>query len=111
MSIDRDTPLLLPPNLRAWVPDDHLVHFLLDAVAPLDRHQVKVNTRGSGSEPYPPPMLLALLSYSLLIRLVAKRVKRRGIARRSRHPMERRLATGFERSTTPSRLQTGAPTH
>ena len=25
--IDRDTPLLLPPNLRDWVPADHLVHF------------------------------------------------------------------------------------
>lgn len=30
VSIDRDTPLLLPPNLRDWVPEDHLVHFILD---------------------------------------------------------------------------------
>ena len=30
--IDRDTPLLLPPNLRDWVPADHRVHFILDAV-------------------------------------------------------------------------------
>ena len=44
--IDRDTPLLLPPNLRDWVPADHLVHFLLDAVEALDLRQVKVNTRG-----------------------------------------------------------------
>ena len=36
MVIDRDTPLLLPPNLRDWVPDDHLVHFILDAVDALD---------------------------------------------------------------------------
>jgi hypothetical protein len=28
--IVRDTPLLLPPNLRDWVPADHLVHFILD---------------------------------------------------------------------------------
>ncbi len=60
---DRDTPLLLPPNLRDWVPDDHLVHFLLDAVDALDLRRVKVNTRGPGSEPYPPPRLLALLIY------------------------------------------------
>ena len=62
--IDRDTPLLLPPNLRDWVPADHLVHFILDAVEALDLHQVKVNLRGTGSEQYPPPMLLGLLIYS-----------------------------------------------
>ena len=62
--IDRDTPLLLPPNLRDWVPADHLVHFILDAVDALDLRQVKVNTRGTGSEQYPPHMLLALLIYS-----------------------------------------------
>ena len=32
VSVDRDTPLLLPPDLRDWVPADHLVHFILDAV-------------------------------------------------------------------------------
>lgn len=62
--IDRDTPLLLPPNLRDWVPADHLVHFILDAVDALDLRQVKVNTRGTGSEQYPPHLLLALLLYS-----------------------------------------------
>jgi transposase len=62
--IDRDTPLLLPPNLRDWVSEDHLVHFIVDAVAALDLRQVKVNERGTGSEQYPPTMLLALLIYS-----------------------------------------------
>jgi len=64
VSIDRDTPLLLPPNLRDWVPADHLVHFIMDAVAALDLRQIKVNERGTGSEQYPPTMLLALLIYS-----------------------------------------------
>ena len=62
--IDRDTPLLLPPNLRDWVPADHLVHFILDAVDALDLRPVKVNTRGTGSEQYPPHLLLGLLLYS-----------------------------------------------
>lgn len=62
--IGRDTPLLLPPNLRDWVPADPLVHFILDAVDALDLRQVKVNTRGPGSEQYPPHELLALLIYS-----------------------------------------------
>jgi transposase len=64
VSVDRDTPLLLPPDLRDWVRDDHLVHFILDAVAALDLRQIKVNERGTGSEQYPPTMLLALLIYS-----------------------------------------------
>jgi transposase len=64
VSTDRDTPLLLPPDLRDWVPADHLVHFILDAVDALDLRQVRVNTRGTGSEQYPPHMLLALLIYS-----------------------------------------------
>lgn len=62
--IDRDTPLLLPPNLRDWVAADHLVHFISDAVEAIDLRQVRVNTRGTGSEQYPPYMMLSLLIYS-----------------------------------------------
>ena len=64
VNIDRDTPLLLPPNLRDWVPADHLAHFVVDAVEALDLRQVKVNARGTGDEQYPPAMMLALLIYS-----------------------------------------------
>ena len=34
--VDRDTPMLLPPDLRDWVPADTIVHFVMDAVDPLD---------------------------------------------------------------------------
>ena len=64
VNIDRDTALLLPPDLREWVPEDHLVHFLLEAVAQLDLRAARVNERGSGSAQYPPSLLLALLVYS-----------------------------------------------
>jgi transposase len=64
VNIDRDTPLLLPPDLRDWVPADHLAHFVIDAVEALDLRQVKVNTRGTGDAQYPPTMLLGLLIYS-----------------------------------------------
>lgn len=73
VNLDRDTPLLLPPNLRDWVPADHLVHFVMDAVAALDLRQVKVNARGTGSEQYPPSMLLALLIYSYATGLFSSR--------------------------------------
>jgi hypothetical protein len=64
VNIDRETPLLLAPDLRDWVAPNHLCHFIVDAVAELDLRQVKVNERGSGSEQYSPPMLMALIIYS-----------------------------------------------
>ena len=63
VSIDRSTPMLLPPDLRDWLPENHLVHFILDAVSKLNSISFKVNASGSGSEQYPPDMLLALLMY------------------------------------------------
>ena len=33
---DRDQELLLPPSLREWLADDHLVWFVIDAVAEMD---------------------------------------------------------------------------
>lgn len=63
VNIDYDTPLILPPNLRDWVPAGHLAHFILDAVEEMDLRQVRVNERGTGNEQYPPRMLLALLVY------------------------------------------------
>lgn len=64
VNIDRDTPLLLPPDLRDWVAADHLVHFVIDAMEAVDTRVAVVNERGTGSEQYPPAMLLALLVYS-----------------------------------------------
>ena len=62
--IDRDPPLLRPPNLRDWVRADPLVQFMLDAVAALELRQIQVNTRGTGSEQSPPALRLSLLLYS-----------------------------------------------
>jgi transposase len=64
VNIDRDTPLLLPPNLWDWVPENHLAHFILDVVEELDLRRFKVNDRGTGSPQYPPRMMLPLLLYS-----------------------------------------------
>jgi transposase len=56
--------MLLPPDLRDWVPADHLVHFVIDAIGELDVRMARVNEQGSGSEQYPPAMMLGLLIYS-----------------------------------------------
>lgn len=64
VNIDRNTPMLLPPDLRDWVREDDLVHFVIDAVAVLDVSAARVNQRGTGCEQYPPGMMLSLLIYS-----------------------------------------------
>jgi len=62
-NVDRETPMLLPVDLRQWVPEDDLVHFVISPVDTMRLPSLKVNRRGSGSEQYPPHMMLALLVY------------------------------------------------
>ena len=50
VNIGHDTPLLLPPDLRDWVPEDHLVHFIMDALGLLDLSAARVNHRDGGGE-------------------------------------------------------------
>ena len=64
VNVDHDTPLLLPPDVREWVPEGHLVHFIMDAVGQLDLSKARVNERGTGDRQYPPSMMLAGLIYS-----------------------------------------------
>lgn len=63
VTVDRQTPMFLPCDLREWLPADPLVHFILDAVEQLPLSHFHVNARGTGREQYPPAMMLALLIY------------------------------------------------
>lgn len=63
VSVDHDTALLLPPDLRDWVPEGHMVHFIMEAVALLNLEAARVNTRGTGHAQYPPSLMLGLLLY------------------------------------------------
>src|ERR1700751_1087530 len=63
VEVDRNTPMLLPADLRDWVPEDDLVHFVIEAVRTLPSGQFVVNERRRGYAHYPPSMMLALLIY------------------------------------------------
>ena len=63
VNIDRDTPMLLPPDLRDWVDKDDIVHFVLDVAHRVSSDFAQINHRGTGSAQYPPSMMLALLLY------------------------------------------------
>ena len=40
--------MLLPADLRDWVPEDDLVHFVIEAVKTLPTGEFVVNERGTG---------------------------------------------------------------
>jgi hypothetical protein len=49
VNIDRETPMLLPPDLREWVRGDDLAHFILEAVEGLDTGMAAINERGAAA--------------------------------------------------------------
>lgn len=60
---DRSQRLLLPPDLRDWVADDDIAHFIIEAVERVPVGAFRVNERGTGKAQYHPRMMLALLIY------------------------------------------------
>jgi transposase len=62
---DRDQAFLLPPDLRDWLPADHLAWFVLDVVDQLDLGPLLNAYRGDGHgrAADAPRMLLAVLLY------------------------------------------------
>lgn len=63
VNIDRSTPMLLPPDIREWVQQDDLAHFLVDAVQLMDFSAASRNERGTGNAQYPPAMMFCVLVY------------------------------------------------
>jgi transposase len=65
LSPQRDQPLLLPVDMREWLPEDDLAFVVLDAVATLDLGEFRRRYRadGHGRAAYDPEMMVALLLY------------------------------------------------
>lgn len=62
-SYDRSQRLLLPPDLKDWVADDDLAHFIVEAAERIDMGAFHVSRTGSGKAQYHPRMMLSLLVY------------------------------------------------
>lgn len=64
--VARDQVFLLAPDMREWLPGDHLVWFVLDTLETLDLSQFEACRRrgGVGAAGYDPRMLLGLLIYA-----------------------------------------------
>ena len=63
VNIDRKSPMLMPPDLRDWLPENHIARLIVDVVEGLDLRSFRTNDRGTGDCQYPPSMLAALLIY------------------------------------------------
>jgi transposase len=65
----RDQEFLLPPNMAEWLPEDHLVWFVIDVVDRLDTKAFHARARrgGVGRQGFDPDMLLGLLVYAYAV--------------------------------------------
>jgi transposase len=61
----RDQPLLMPVDMREWLPEDDMVFVVLDAVATLDLGEFcrRYRADGHGRAAFDPEMMVALLLY------------------------------------------------
>jgi transposase len=65
IACDREQTFLMPPDIRAWLPEGHLAWFVLDAVARMDLAVFYGAYRrdGHGRPAFDPGMMVALLLY------------------------------------------------
>lgn len=63
VTIDRNTPYLLPPSIQDYLPENHLARFVVEMVDLLDMRDILGVYAGKGKKPYHPAMLVALLFY------------------------------------------------
>lgn len=61
--VDRNSPMLISPDLQSWLPKDHLARFIVDLVEEVSPNGFIVNESGSGSSQFPPLMMCMLLIY------------------------------------------------
>jgi transposase len=58
---DRDQPFLLPPDLKDWLAEDDLAHFIVAAAERVRLGAFRTNSQAGGKPQYHPRLMLALL--------------------------------------------------
>ncbi len=79
LSGDRDQPFLLPPDMREWLPADHLVWFVIEVMGRLDLSAFE-HRRGDprGRRAYDPAVLATVLVYAYCVgERSSRRIERR----------------------------------
>jgi transposase len=88
----REQGFLLPPDVREWLPADHLAWFVIDAVAEMDLSAFYAAYRadGHGRAAYEPSLMVALVLYAFATRQRSSRA----IERHCRQDVAYRVITG-----------------
>src|SRR5215208_5392802 len=65
LACEREQSFLLPPDVREWLPENHLAWFVIDAVGVMDTSAFYAAYRedGHGRAAYEPSVMVALLLY------------------------------------------------
>ena len=87
------THYLLQPSMTDWLPDDHLVYFILDVLSDLDIGPIESLFQCKdqrGTRPYDPRMMVALLLYAYCTGVYSSR----RIAKATLEDVAFRLLTG-----------------
>jgi transposase len=80
LTCDRNQAMLLPPDLREWLPEDHLAWFVIDSIEELDLEPFYAAYRadGHGAAAHEPKMMVTLLAYSYAVgERSARQIERR----------------------------------
>ena len=88
----REQGFLLPPDVREWLPADHLAWFVIDAVADMDLEAFYAAYRadGHGRAAYEPSLMVALILYAFATGVRSSRA----IERHCRQDVAYRVITG-----------------
>src|SRR5271167_2592821 len=88
----REQGFLLPPDVRDWLPDDHLAWFVIEAVSDMDLSgfYAAYRTDGHGRAAYEPSIMVALVLYAY----ATKQTSSRAIERNARQDVAYRVITG-----------------
>jgi transposase len=74
VNVDRETPSLFPADLRDWLPENPLIHFIVEAIERFDLISFKVNEMRSGRERYPSEIMAILLPYCYAMGLMSSQM-------------------------------------
>jgi transposase len=82
VACDREQSFLMPPDVREWLPENHLAWFVISAVEEmnLDAFYAAHRVDGRSRPPYDPAMMVALLLYAYARGIPSSRVIERACA-------------------------------
>jgi transposase len=73
--VDRDQSFLLPPDMREWLPEDHLAWLVIAVIAEIDTtaFHARPGRSWAGRSRYDPDMMLTLLVYAYANKVLSSR--------------------------------------